>query len=154
LGTTAGNTVSVLAIGFGSEVTAAGWGDTDAGTLHAIRWTLSGGTQDLGTLLGSAGNTFAYGMSDDASTIVGWSNTTPGTFPSGQHAFRWTQGGGVQDLGSLQGAAGTSIAYAANGDGSVEPNRPLADGSEALRSGRARGPTGDRLAGPKLDHPF
>jgi probable HAF family extracellular repeat protein len=119
LGTTAGNTVSVMAIGFGSEVTAAGWGDTDAGTLHAIRWTLSGGTQDLGTLLGSAGNTFAYGMSDDASTIVGWSNTTPGTFPSGQHAFRWTQGGGMQDLGSLQGAAGTSIAYAANGDGSV-----------------------------------
>jgi probable HAF family extracellular repeat protein len=119
LGTTADNTVSVLAMGLGSEVTAAGWGDTDAGTFHGIQWTLSGGIQDLGTLLGSAGNSVAFGISDNGSTIVGWSNTTPGTFPSGQHAFRWTQAGGMQDLGSLQGSAGTSIAYAANSDGSV-----------------------------------
>jgi probable HAF family extracellular repeat protein len=119
LGTNQGNTVSALALGTSSQVTAAGWGDTDAGTFHGIQWTLSGGTQDLGTLLGSAGNSVAFGISDDGSAIAGWSNTTPGTFPSGQHAFRWTQGGGMQDLGSLQGGAGTSIAYAANSDGSV-----------------------------------
>jgi probable HAF family extracellular repeat protein len=119
LGTNAGNTITVLAAGFGSQFTAAGWSDTDAGTLHSFQWTLSGGTLDLGTLLGAAGNSIAFGISDDASTIVGWSNTTPGTFPSGQHAFRWTQVGGMQDLGSLQGSSGTSIAYAANSDGSV-----------------------------------
>ena len=120
LGTNPGNTITVLAAGFGSQFTAAGWSDTDAGTFHSFQWTLSAGTLDLGTLLGAAGNSIAFGISDDASTIVGWSNTTPGSpFPSGQHAFRWTQAGGMQDLGSLQGSSGTSIAYAANGDGSV-----------------------------------
>ena len=70
------------------------------------------GLENLGTLLGSAGNSMAFGVSYDGSTVVGWSNTTPGTpFPSGEHAFRWTQGGGMQDLGSLQGPSGISIAY-------------------------------------------
>jgi probable HAF family extracellular repeat protein len=120
LGTNAGNTITVLASDFGTAFTAIGWGDTDADTFHAISWTLAGGTQDLGTLLGSAGLSIGFGVSYDASTVVGWSNTTPGSpFPSGQHAFRWTQGGGMQDLGSLQGASGTSTAYAANSDGSV-----------------------------------
>ncbi len=120
LGTTADNSVHVFGLGMGSEITATGWSDTDAGPFHAIRWTLSGGTQDLGTLLGAAGNSIAFGISGDDATIVGWSNTTPGSpFPSGLHAFRWTQAGGMQDLGSLQGASGTSIAWATNSDGSV-----------------------------------
>jgi probable HAF family extracellular repeat protein len=120
LGTNAGNTITVLAADAGTAFTAIGWSDTDADTFHAMSWTLAGGTQDLGTLLGSAGNSMAFGVSHDGSTVVGWSNTTPGTpFPSGEHAFRWTQGGGMQDLGSLQGPSGTSIAYGANSDGSV-----------------------------------
>jgi probable HAF family extracellular repeat protein len=147
LGTNPGNTITVLAAGFGSQFTAAGWSDTDAGTLHSFQWTLSGGTLDLGTLLGSAGNSIAFGMSDDASTIVGWSNTTPGSpFPSGQHAFRWTQVGGMQDLGSLQGSSGTSIAYAANSDGSVvvgqtdmPPNGPTPVPPHAFRWTQAAG---------------
>jgi probable HAF family extracellular repeat protein len=141
LGSNQSNTVTVLGMGGGSEVTAAGWGDTDAGTFHAIRWTLSGGTQDLGTLLGAAGNSIAFSASGDSSTVVGWSNTTPGSpFPSGQHAFRLTQGGGMQDLGSLQGVSGTSIAYAANSDGSVvvgatdmPPNGPITVPQHAFR---------------------
>jgi probable HAF family extracellular repeat protein len=119
LGNNPGNTVTVLGADIGTAFTAIGWSDTDADTFHAIQWTLAAGTQDLGTLLGSAGNSVAFGVSYDVSTVVGWSNMTPGTFPSGQHAFRWMQGGGMQDLGSLQGASGTSIAYGANSDGSV-----------------------------------
>jgi probable HAF family extracellular repeat protein len=107
-----------------SDVFLVGSSDLDAGTFHAVRWALSDGvTRDLGTLLGSAGNSIAFGMSDDASTIIGWSNTTsatgPGSFPSGQHAFRWTQSTGMVDLGSLAGVNGLSFAWATNGDGSV-----------------------------------
>jgi probable HAF family extracellular repeat protein len=157
LGTNLGNTVTVLAAGFGSEFTAAGWSDNDAGTFHALRWTLSGGTQDLGTLLGAAGNSVAFGISDDGSTIVGWSNTTPGTFPTGNHAFRWTQGGGMQDLGSLQGSSGTSFAYAANQDGSVvvgvtdmPPNGAVTVPSHAFRWTQAGGMQDLGSLGPGL----
>ena len=71
LGANPSNTVSVLALGTSSQPTVAGWGDTDAGTFHSIQWTLAGGTQDIGTLLGTAGNSIGFGVSDDGSTIVG-----------------------------------------------------------------------------------
>jgi probable HAF family extracellular repeat protein len=53
------------------------------------------------------------GLSGNGSTVIGesWFDG------SGSHAFRWTPGGGYQDLGSLGG--GTAMAYGASLDGSV-----------------------------------
>src|SRR5579884_1146460 len=135
LGTNAGNTVGVNAIGFGSELIAAGTSDIDAGNSHAIRWTLSGGTQDLGALGGCCGGgSTAYGISGDGSTIVG---ATQINGFNHSHAFRWTQAGGMQDLGTLVGAQEDTIAYAANQDGSVVVGQ--ADNGNAFRWTQAGG---------------
>jgi probable HAF family extracellular repeat protein len=123
LGTNPINQAIGSAIAFGSEATVAGYSDTDAGSRHAFQWTLSGGTVDIGTLPGPAtGGSDAYGISDDASAIVGGSNVGAGSPGIGPpfHAFRWTASDRtMRDLGALNNANATSAAYAANGDGSV-----------------------------------
>ena len=127
LGANPDNSTFGLAIGQGSEVTAAGYSDTDLGPFHAIKWTLSGGTIDLGTLPGNPPRepgasqdlpptSQAFGISQDASVIVGLSTSAT----SIQTAFRWTAADAtMRGLGALNGAGGRSVAFAANGDGSV-----------------------------------
>jgi len=79
---------------------------------HAFRWT-SGGMVDLGTLGGL--HSFANGVSSDGSVVVGYSDVTGN---AAQHAYRWTSGGGMVDLGVLTGGVYSS-ANAVNADGSV-----------------------------------
>ena len=135
LGSNPGNDVAVLALGYGSEVTAAGWSDIDAGASHAIRWTLSGGTQDLGALGGCCGGlSYGYAISADGSTVVGVTDVP--NFDQ-FHAFRWTQSGGMQDIGTLTGAQAATIAYATNLDGSVVVGQ--ADNGHAFRWTQANG---------------
>jgi probable HAF family extracellular repeat protein len=71
--------------------------------------------EDLGTL-GEV--LFTQGVSADGSVVVGESGTPS---ENGRHAFRWTVGGGMQDLGTLGG--GHSKAIAASEDGSVVVGR-------------------------------
>jgi probable HAF family extracellular repeat protein len=52
------------------------------------------------------------GVSSDGSVVVGFADTG-----SAFHAFRWTQAGGMADLGTLGGAL--SIAFGVSADGSV-----------------------------------
>jgi len=62
--------------------------------------------QDLGTL---GGGTSSHGTAiNDNGTGVGFSTVTGGA----THAFRWTAGGGIQDLGNVGG--GQSFAYDVN----------------------------------------
>jgi probable HAF family extracellular repeat protein len=68
--------------------------------------------EPLGYLPGG-GDSYAYGVSADGSTIVGESNG-----PSMHQAFRWTEGGGMQGLGNLPGG-NFSAAYDVSADGSV-----------------------------------
>ena len=77
-------------------------GYADQPSLHpeAFRWTVTGGMASLGL----PGDSKANGISSDGSTIVGSSN--------GGHAFRWTDGGGFEDLGAGE-------AFDVNADGSV-----------------------------------
>ncbi len=56
----------------------------------------------------------AIGVSADGSVVVGFSRNASNT----NRAFRWTDSGGLQDLGTLSGMS-SSIAYGISGDGSI-----------------------------------
>ena len=62
------------------------------------------------------GGNGAFDVSDDGTVVAGIFTTVPGT--GIVHAFRWTAGGGIQDLGTLPGTE-RSIVTAMNSDGSV-----------------------------------
>jgi uncharacterized membrane protein len=115
---------NVLAFGAGvaSEAVAAGWSDR-GGNLspHAISWTLSGGTVDLGSLgTGDFDYSFGYDISDYADVIVGSTGSANTTFQAPTTAFRFTTADNMmRDLGSLTPANPVSVAYAVNSDGSV-----------------------------------
>jgi probable HAF family extracellular repeat protein len=87
-------------------------------TKRAILWTEATGMMNLGTLGGT--HSEGYGI-NDASQVVGWSETSDG----GNHAFRWTPGVGMQDLGTFDGT-GWSYAQGINNAGHVAGNVRLA----------------------------
>jgi uncharacterized membrane protein len=80
---------------------------------HATSWH-DGTTTELAALDGSINNSSAKGV-NDLGQVVGWSTTTPISFPydgacdgdqgSGcpVHAVSWTAGGAIRDLGTLPG---------------------------------------------------
>jgi uncharacterized membrane protein len=86
-----------------------GWSQSSGSYLYGgepFRWSSANGIQSLGFLPGDelGGDSAAYGVSADGSTIVG---------RSGSRAFRWTSTDGMQRL------VGATIAHATNADGSV-----------------------------------
>jgi uncharacterized membrane protein len=90
----------------GDGSTVIGWmGDS----VVAFRWTSAGGTQ---ILAGGAQYTYANGVSDDGSVIVGEYLNPSNT------AFRWTQAGGIQPINPIPGYENTS-AKCVSGDGRV-----------------------------------
>src|SRR5262249_15846007 len=77
----------------------------------------STGLIDLGTLEPPNNATlasFAYGVTGDGAVVVGFSEIAGG---SSEHAFRWTQAGGMVDLGSAKGAGGLSRAFKVRDEG-------------------------------------
>lgn len=104
-----------------------GYSTLSSGLGHAFRWVEGEGMSDLGTLVGGAYSN-AYGVNADGTVVVGWSqvevpdpsaNPTEGSGPATQnHAFRWVEGEGMHDLGTIgqyQGSSGEDV----NADGSV-----------------------------------
>lgn len=85
------------------------------GFRKAWRWTAGTGMQELGSLPGGMGLSFASAVSADGSTIIGISNA-PSTFGL---AFRWTSAGGMVSLGDLPGGVVESRANGVSADGSV-----------------------------------
>ncbi len=89
---------------------------------EAYRWTAETGAVGLGDLPGGTFYSWAHGISDDGSVIVGESDYRGPVFqisssPASQ-AFRWTAESGMVGLGTLPNALG-SCATAASEDGSV-----------------------------------
>jgi probable HAF family extracellular repeat protein len=72
--------------------------------------------QNIGDIALGGAPSAAMGTSGDGTVVVG-SKSAGGLR---NHAFRWTNAGGMQDLGVLDGAgADTSVAYGVSGDGST-----------------------------------
>ncbi len=86
---------------------------------RAFRWE-NGVMQDLGTLPSFPHNSLALGVSANGTVVVGFSEYH--AYPYGRHrAFRWVQGEGMEDLGTLGGAY--SEAHATSWDGRVVVGR-------------------------------
>jgi probable HAF family extracellular repeat protein len=94
---------------------------------HAFRWTLYGGTQDLGVTDGT--ESVAWCISRDG-LVVGGEARDEDFF---WRAFRWTASTGMVDMGTLGGPMST--AHGASSDGSVIVGKSLIDsGSASLRA--------------------
>ena len=88
---------------------------------HAFLWTPGLGMQDLGALGSGLTSSIAFDI-NNAGQVVGRSFLAKFVPPpidpeTGSHAFLWTRGEGMRDIGALSG--GESIAYAINDAGQV-----------------------------------
>lgn len=79
-----------------------GWSYDANGIYQAFKWTATTGMQDLG--FGDYSK--AYGVSADGAAII------VDIYPD---AYRWTQAGGLQNLGTLGGASSSASDISANG---------------------------------------
>jgi probable HAF family extracellular repeat protein len=126
LGTLGGNISSAHDVSAdGSVVVGVARGSN--GFYRPFRWTPGGGMQDLGTLGGRHGE--ATRVSPNGATIVGAASTVnssaSGYIDSAgflllhnnhrEHPFRWTQGSGMQDLGTLGDCCGWANSVSADG---------------------------------------
>ncbi|MCA9280382.1 MAG: PEP-CTERM sorting domain-containing protein [Phycisphaeraceae bacterium] len=82
---------------------------------QAFRWTKGSGMAGLGFLPGKT-NSWAWGVSHDGNTVVGYSGLLLGV---GREAFRWTPSTGMVGLGDLPGGETSSTAFAASQNGDV-----------------------------------
>jgi probable HAF family extracellular repeat protein len=110
LGLSGSNTVGAAINSSGDVV---GEGDpNNSGNLQAFVWEPTGGAQWLGSL---GGNLSAAKGINNSVAVVGLSYTAAET----QHAFLWTQGGGMQDLTPGLTSTGGATARAINSSNQV-----------------------------------
>ncbi|MCO6043656.1 hypothetical protein NG895_07030 [Aeoliella sp. ICT_H6.2] len=81
---------------------------------EAFRWTEATGMVGLGHLPGGGESSRASAISDDGTTIVGYSDS-----PSGRQAMLWTESTAMIGLGDLPGGAFNSWARDVSADGSI-----------------------------------
>jgi probable HAF family extracellular repeat protein len=126
LGTLGGNISSALDVSADGSVVVGVARDSN-GFYRPFRWTPGGGMQDLGTLGGRHGE--AARVSPNGATIVGTASTVNSSDSADidsvgflslsvnhrMHPFRWTQGSGMQDLGTLGDCCGWANSVSADG---------------------------------------
>ncbi len=101
----------------GNGLAVVGFSTLSNGAIRAYRQLPLGSAQNLGVLAGNTDNPYywseARDVSADGKTVVGRSIDADGRL----RAFRWTESGGMQDLGALGGLV--SSAFGVSADGSV-----------------------------------
>ncbi|MEB0011090.1 hypothetical protein QN379_04285 [Glaciimonas sp. Gout2] len=85
---------------------------------HVFRWKKGDGLKDISIVKGRRLSSYANGVSDDGSVVVG------SVFIDGaERAYRWTEKEGIKNLGTLIKTKGTydvySKAFAVSGDGKI-----------------------------------
>lgn len=101
----------------------------------ALRWTSTGGQENLGSLLGGD-NSSINGLSADGKVLVGSANLTAG---GSNRAFRWTQATGAQNLGTLGGNQSSATAVTSDGNTVVGWSYNAATYQRAFRWTQASG---------------
>jgi len=120
LGTLGGSFSSAIDINGPGQVI--GWSHLAGGaTTHFFLWSAGGGMVDLNAMIDP--NITSVVEINDAGQIIGTYTAAGGQ----SHAFRYTPGTGLLDLGTLGGA--TSAPTGLNGRGDVVGSSTLADGS-------------------------
>lgn len=120
LGELPGGEVESIATGISADGSAivGGSGSGSSAGPEAFRWTATDGMVGLGGLPGNSVVSGAHGVSADGSVVVGHALKSFSPVYGAEVPFRWTQAGGMVDLGPMpEGTAG--FASAASGDGSV-----------------------------------
>lgn len=134
------------AVGVNEDGQVVGVSSTASGASHAFLWSSNGGMTDLGTLGGSFSNWYGFANGDnvinDAGHIVGYSATASGD----DHAFYWTQSGGMIDLGTLGGSF--SFASEVTDSDQVLGAASLPDGSTHAVVWQVATPDSDLSIGP------
>ncbi len=118
LGDLPGGDFSSTALGISADgSTIVGSGTTASGE-QAFRWTKDAGMVSLGNLpSGSLKVSRAQDVSADGSVIVGYGDPI-GSGWNTYKGFRWTQAGGMTEIGALNGST-RSMAFGVSADGSV-----------------------------------
>jgi probable HAF family extracellular repeat protein len=76
---------------------------------------------------------YPHGVSADGAVVVGRMTNSAGWY----RAFRWTEAGGMEDLGTLPGGT-SSEAFGVSADGSIVVGSSDAGGSTAPSAGQGR----------------
>jgi probable HAF family extracellular repeat protein len=95
-----------------------GWSETANGEIHAFLWSEATGMRDLGALGANSSvgvRAEAHDVNDDG-VVVGQSTYPVPGVSGGYRAFRWTESGGMQDLGTLGGPNANAWEITAGGD--------------------------------------
>jgi probable HAF family extracellular repeat protein len=79
--------------------------------------------------IGTGTYSAATAVSADGRVVVGYSENTV----AARHAFRWTEAGGLEDLGDLPNGSDDSVATGVSSDGSVIVGAGSAAGAKAFR---------------------
>ena len=114
LQTLAGPSGSSAAHGINEDGKVVGYSSTPTGQTHAFLYS-GGSMSDLG-VLGTGTVSIAYEINDEGK-VIGYSTISTGGINPPFHAFLWTSGTGMSDLGTLGG--NNSIAYDINSRGTV-----------------------------------
>ena len=107
------------AAGINNRGSVAGWSGTSMPAYYAFLWSKKTGMEDLGTLPVTPGyesvfSSWANGLNDRDFVVGGsWYDAER------NHAFLWTRGDGMEDLGVPAGFVGSSDAYGINASGLV-----------------------------------
>ena len=103
----------------------AGYSFASDGFNHATRWTPNGGILDIGVPTSRTAS-FAYGISDDGNTIVGYSSGNGSSL-----SFVWTPSTGIYELNPLFGETNNAL-YAISPDGKVAVGGVQGNGEWAM----------------------
>lgn len=108
---------------------------TNSGTTwEAFKWTKETGLVGLGDVPGGIFFSFGNAVSADGQVVVGNSSYNVSGTGENNHAFRWTSGSGIIDLGDLPGGANYSSANGVSDDGtSIIGGSSATDGNSTFR---------------------
>jgi probable HAF family extracellular repeat protein/uncharacterized repeat protein (TIGR03803 family)/YVTN family beta-propeller protein len=102
LGTLGGPYSSAIAVNDAGQVLGSSWLDA-SGKSHAFLWSATTGMIDVGTLPGASSTAFSEAVALNGSGQVVGFTTAASAQGAHAHAFRWTQAGGMIDLGTFGG---------------------------------------------------